>query len=199
MALSLYILAYLCFLTTPVPPIGSVTLEYHVVARGDTVGTLTINKTTGQNLIEYRSVNDTKVRFIKTFHLQDELTATFEKGKLIRSEVTALLNGNTHKHTRITYHDNTYQVFSEGEAIDSFPDPVHASIIQIYFEEPTHVDAVFSERFAEWYPIKQVSGNPPVYELDKKGKPNRYHYKNGRMAYAELGTRLISTELRLKD
>ena len=199
MTLSLWILPCLFFLSTPDPPTGSVTLEYNVIARGDTIGVLTVKKITGPDQTEYHSVNETKVRFIKTFHLQDELTATFEKGKLVSSEVTALLNGNTHKHTRVAYHDSRYKVFSEGEAIDSFPDPVHASIIQIYFEEPTHVDAVFSERFAEWYPIKQVSDDPIVYELDKKGKPNLYHYHNGRMVYAELGTRLISTELRLRE
>ena len=199
MTLSSWILSCFFFLITSEPPSGSVTLEYDVIARGDTVGILTVIKTTGTNQIEYNSVNETKVRFIKTFHLQDELTATFEKGKLISSEVTALLNGNIHKHTRIAYRDNTYKVFSEGETIDSFPDPVYASIIQIYFEEPSHLDAVFSERFAEWYSIEQVSANPPVYELDKKGKPNLYHYRNGRMVYAELGTRLISTELRLRE
>lgn len=199
MTLSLWILSCLLFLSTTDPPPGSVTLEYNVIARGDTIGILTVNKTTRPNQTKYHSVNETKVRFIKMFHLQDELTATFEKGKLISSEVTALLNGNTHKHTRVTYHDSNYKVFSEGKAIDSFQDPVHASIIQIYFEEPTHVNSVFSERFAEWYSIKQVSDDPIVYELDKKGKPNRYHYKNGLMVYAELGTRLISTELRLRE
>jgi hypothetical protein len=199
MTLSLWILSCLFFLIAPEPPTGSVALEYNVIARGDTVGILTVVKTTGPDQTEYHSVNETKVRFIKTFHLQDELTATFKEGKLINSEVTALLNGNTHKHTRISYRDSTYKVFSEGEAIDSFPDPVYASIIQIYFEEPTQIDAVFSERFAEWYSIEQVSNNPPVYELDKKGKPNLYHYHNGRMVYAELGTRLISTELRLRE
>jgi len=186
-------------LATSEPSVRTEILEYDVVARGDTVGSLLVEQTIRPNRTEYRSVNDTKVRFIKTFHLQDELTATFEKGKLIGSEVTALLNGNTHKHTRVAYENGSYQVFSEGDEIDTFQDPVHASIIQIYFEEPTKIDAVFSERHAEWYSIKQLPDNPTVYELDKKGKPNLYHYRNGRMVYAELGTRLISTELRLRE
>jgi len=201
MTLSFLILPWIVLLSVP-PPLSaprSESFEYDVIASGDTIGSMTVTRTIRGNKTEYRSVNNSQKRIIKLFELDHELSAHYLDDQLVESEVTVMLNGNLRNHTRITYHDGTYQVFEEEEQKETITQPIHFTAVQLYFREPIGVDAIFSEQFATWHTIEPVEGSPHVYELHKKGKSTIYHYQNGLVVYAELGTRLISTEIRIKE
>lgn len=174
-------------------------LHYTVMGKGDSIGYLTVQREVHGDRIRYRSLNETQVSMLKSFHIRHELEAVYEADILRYSEVIVQVNNNQHHHSEIKWDGNQYLVYKEGEKTDSIQKPVQFSSIHLYFHEPKEHTHVFSEQFGMWQPIDRVAEASSEYILDKKKNKNKYRYQNGRMTYAEMGHWLMSTELHLSD
>lgn len=188
----------LWLLTMPTAPKKQV-LHYTVMGKGDSIGYLTVQREVHGNRIRYRSLNETQVSMLKSFHIRHELEAIYEDDMLQYSEVIVQVNDNQHHHSEIKWDGKQYTIYKEGKKADSIQKPVHFSSIHLYFHEPRNRKHVFSEQFGRWQPIDPAGNSVSEYILDKKKNKNKYRYHNGRMTYAEMGHWLMSTELHLSD
>ncbi len=168
-------------------------MEYDIVWLGK-VGKLKISKTTDAKFVHIETDSEVKIPFFKLNWITN---VNFVNGQLQSSNYRQLLNDKQKEVMEINQiSDSAWQVIpGEGEkkAIE-IHHPFYVS--QLYFTEPTDVDHVFSERFAQTLELIN-HGNGHYKLLLPDDNHCEYFYENGhcKLVKAKNGSKTIKMVL----
>lgn len=93
-------------------------------------------------------------------------------------------------------HNNYTVKFSDGKE-KVVTDAINNSSIMLYFEEPKHIERVFSEQLGNFNRLIKVKEG--IYKMiNQKGNENLYYYTKGKLDSIEVDSGMVSFEMRVK-
>lgn len=171
--------------------------EYQIFKGNKPIGNILTNKIEKGSLTEFSIESNATFRIIFEFSTQFKFETSFSDGKLCRSFTKNMLNDSERESTEITWESGKYKITKDNDEV-SFLDikrPQYA-MANLYYQEPVEVHEVFSERFGEYLPIKNIGSKQ--YELTlPDGKTNIYTYKDGRCSEVKVNHMLATLYFKL--
>lgn len=152
-------------------------LTYDVIRNGSRMGTTVVGRTVDGGLVSYALNTKTSFRVLLSFDVVYDLQETFDHDILVEGTSYSTLNGSMQKETSIKKQEGGYQL-----VIDHVPTRINdlsirQSVSQVYFQEPTDGQEVFSAYFARYLPFRKLGDH--MYLLVSPDGKNTYHYENG--------------------
>jgi hypothetical protein len=133
---------------------------------------------------------NTKVDLIAfSVYVESEVKVVKENGVLIYSECYRNANRGTESIVAEIKKvgPKSYQVKRNGEEFKIEGKTISYCIVDLYFEEPSKQVEVFSDMYAEFLKIEEIS--PHKYKLSSpKSKDTYYTYENGELTTVEVET-----------
>ena len=194
---SLKLLAFVFFLTFPALAISQ-TVLYDIVIAGRTVGTVKV-------------IQDEANKENPKLRIDAEVSVPFYSGSLrsenqyvdgvLKTSVTDYRVNGRKKEKVLTSKaaSNQYQVdfFGSDEDFEKRKDLRHGifkTIVNLYYEEPVNVSAVYSEKYGQMCKVEKV-GEGRYGVVMPNGKRTIYSYKDGKCM--EVAVELAGVKLRM--
>lgn len=156
--------------------------SYIINLRGDKIGEISATKTVENGKTSYLVISDVTFKVLwKSYNRKTEHNLLIENDRIKKSYSGIYMNKTKEDSASMEYLDNGYKCFK-------FPDKhfnmENADIsyfsAKMYFEEPTNIKSVFSERFLEYCPIEPLGDHKYKLSLPN-GKENIYTYADGKL------------------
>ncbi|MEM6348407.1 MAG: DUF6134 family protein [Bacteroidota bacterium] len=159
-------------------------IVFDVIDDGDTVGLMTVKRSTLGEKTHLESDGIITVSLIWTFELRNRYYANFEDGKLVNSKVRNSRNDDLTAQADGTLSEERYLNTVDGEK-RSVPAGIDYILLSMYFDEPVGRTQAYSERQGVYLPIKALGNHQ--YELTTyAGRPAIYTYVEGRCEQIQL-------------
>lgn len=140
------------------------------------IGDMTVIREIKQNQVYYDIKSKVEFRILFSFTVDYQSQSEYKDGRLIKEFTHNQLNGASQKKSTIWFDGEKYTLDLNG--IRSYETgSITFSVAAIYYNEPTHLQKVFSPQFARYLKFKQI--NEHQYELDSPDGVNTYTYLNG--------------------
>ena len=154
-------------------------LTYSIFVGDDPVGQLTATESSylGKAIV----VNiDSKltINFLGSIVIESHQTAYFQRRVLQEAEQIITRNGKLKEQCVVKRQPSGYQIRRKGENDQTVMGDLTFTMGQLYHHEPKGVSQVFSERFGEYCPVKEVGVSQYSITLPN-GSVNRYTYQQG--------------------
>lgn len=172
-------------------------LYYDVVKGNKSVGNLIVTKKklpTGA--VKYNIKSDVSLKILFTFNVEFVAEEIFENGRLVDGDAVSTLNGRTQKDSHISKKGQGVIIKLNGSDYDHSEQEVTYSVPMLYFEEPGHREAIFSQQFARYLTVKHMDGE---YILDSPDGYNYYSYKNGICQEVKVNRDFATFYFKLKE
>ena len=174
------------------------TLQYDIVKGSKTIGTILATKSTLNNESKYELTSSVSFRFIGEISIKSVFKTHFTDDVLTYAFSENLLNDKQKEFSEIQWDGNQYhvQLKKENKTIEN--EKITYSMLSLYYQEPKHVQQVFSERFAEYCQIKEIETDK--YELTlPDGNKNYYYYQDGICTRVEVERTLMDVAFILQE
>jgi hypothetical protein len=152
------------------------TLRYDVVKGSKTLGEMIVKREINGTTEEISFESDVTFRLLFAFNLKFSQYEKFTNGKINWGKALSLLNGRTQKDSKIVTSDKGQMLTLDGVTV-KINEPILYSVSQIYYDEPTDGQKVFSQQFGQFLVFKKVGEHK--YVLGSPDGDNYYSYKNG--------------------
>ncbi len=153
-------------------------IVFDVMDDEDTVGVMTVKRSTAGDQTHLESDGLITVSLIWTFELRNRYYANFKEGKLVDSKVRNTRNDDLTGEADGVISGERYLNTVDGEK-RSVPAGIDYILLSMYFEEPVGRTQAYSERQGVYLPIKALGEHK--YELTTyAGRPAIYTYVDGR-------------------
>ena len=171
--------------------------KYEIYKGNKPIGNILTKKLQKGDYTEYIIESNATFRIIFEFSTQFKFEASFLNGKLCRSFTKNMLNDSERESTEITWENGKYKLVKDNEEVSflEIKRPEYA-MANLYYQEPTEVSEVFSERFGEYLPIKSMGKKQSELTLPD-GKTNIYTYENGRCSEVKVNHMLATLYFKL--
>lgn len=154
------------------------TISFSVMRNDKSLGTITIQKTTRDELTIYKANNNFQFRFLKKFDIKALESAVFKSQKLIFSEVKRSINGKSHPVVRLEFREGKYLTKKGEHKLELPGTPITSNLLQLYFTEPTPGSRVYCDNQRSFATVRELSEG--CYRVDMpNGAHNTFYYKNG--------------------
>ena len=173
-------------------------LVYDGYKGDDHIGSMTVTrKKSGDNWI-YTSDAKVSVSFLLSFDLQFTYKAVFANGKLVSSWIKNYRDGKLTDHSSGELMGPDFHIMHNGDKKVLYKANIDYCILKSYFEEPIGRKEIFSERWGEYIPAKEIEKGKYQVKLPN-GNTNYFTYKNGTCKELELNHMLASVRFVLRD
>jgi hypothetical protein len=171
-------------------------LRYDILHNGEIKGALSLYQNTVGNTTHIKIESLVKTRFIIRINVESIEEAIFQDGILIFSSLHRIINGNESVNQQIQAKGPNYKM-TGGTVIKNLPDyPIYYSILSLYYQEPTHINRVYSDNFNQYVQVSRVAANK--YKISfPNGNYNYYTYKNGICTTVDINQTFYSIQFRL--
>lgn len=154
------------------------TLIYDVIKGGKNIGTMTVDRHNKNGQWTYSVDSKVNVSVMITVRLSFLLESVFSGNQMISSSSKYIRDDKLKEASYVSWADNKYHINQDNERSVLENERINHCLSSIYFNEPTNVRRVFSERFAAFLDIKPTERHH--YELTlPNGRKNIYTYENG--------------------
>lgn len=173
-------------------------LTYEILWKDDSIGFLKAEKRPVKNFIKYNIHSDVSVKFIAKVDMSYHFENFFSNGVLVKGTSSNFVNEKKRSSSSIKWNGKQYLAYLDGDEVSVPNRPIKTSMTSLYYKEPVGLKEIFSERFAEFCSINEVS--PHKYELTlPNGKKNYYTYKDGICTLVEVNHSIATFYFKLKN
>jgi len=155
-----------------------VLLVYTINFNGMEVGSLKVYRKSAHTTFYYSFISQVDYTFVKHFDIRFDIQSCFKEGNLVESYFCHKVNGATKSDCKLEKEDKGYKVTTGERAYKLLTNSVKYSITTLYFQEPLKIRKVFSERYAQFLPIKKLEGHQYVIIMPG-GRENYYKFSEG--------------------
>ncbi|SDG20413.1 hypothetical protein SAMN04487996_11660 [Dyadobacter soli] len=154
---------------------------FDVVMAGHTIGSVKVLQHDGaERLLRKRIEAEFSVPFYTGSFVSEN---RFENGALHSSSTEQIVNGKRREHTVTTRVASQHYRFDLAEksapaSKRDIAEPIAYTITGLYYQEPTQVQAVYSEKFGAMCRIRKIENGSYVVQLPN-GKESVYSYRDG--------------------
>ncbi|PWT77910.1 MAG: hypothetical protein C5B59_02780 [Bacteroidetes bacterium] len=174
------------------------TIHYTVYHNGSEQGTLRLYENVESNIVRIRIESDVKMRILVMISVQTIEEAIFEKGILVSSYLSRIVNGNEKVKQQVQATGFSYQL-KERSGTSQLPYyPIRASILWLYYTEPVGLREVFSDNFQKYVPVEKVDSCRYRVKFPN-GHENYYTYHNGVCTKVEVDQSLFHLDFVLNE
>lgn len=180
-----------------IPNLPLDSINYDLFVDDEMIGEFCVVKRLGEDsTIVYTGKSDVDYKLLFSFHISFLYASTFSnKGELKKSTFTYLMNDDVKESNWINCVGDKCYVYEDNQVKKIIDNQVSVTGVQLYFEEPTGKEFVFSERFCDSYEMEKEGDR--VYKVDfPGGSTNRYHYKDGICYKVEINSIFSDMEFR---
>lgn len=157
------------------------TASFEIVVLGLKIGTLTAQKTSGEDSLLYSVDSRVKFWFFGDVDLKFLTRSHFKGGKILKTFSESKTNRGFFD-SKVNWTGAHYQVDSKSYKYanrTSLKGPLSWCSSKLFFHEPSGQELFLSEVYGVSAPIKKIG--PSVYEIEVEGNTNQYHYKSGKL------------------
>lgn len=152
--------------------------HYNILHNGDIKGTMVLHQQINGNRVCLKLESEVKTRFLIKVTVKSFEEAIFENGIMIYSSLCRIVNGDEKINQQIQATGINYK-FTAKNKITTLPTyPINHSILWLYYQEPVHVDRIYSDNYQQYVDIKKT-GESKYRVSFPNGNVNYYNYKNG--------------------
>ena len=163
---------------------------FEVIYRGQAIGNLfALEKPNTKGIIRDLRTNTDVDLFAFSVHVESEVKMLKKEGKLLLSSCYRHANRGTEEILAQIKKigPKEYTVKRNGEEFKLENKEISYCTVDLYFNEPKGIDAVFSSMFADFLKLEEIE--PNRYKLSSpKSKDTYYTYKNGELILVEIDT-----------
>jgi hypothetical protein len=170
------LLTYVFVSWLAITSVNAQVLKYDVMKGSKNLGLMTVKRTINGSVEEIKIESEVTYKILFSFTVKYNMYEKFTRGDLNWGKALSTLNGRTQKDSKIVKAKTGYDLTLDGVTANLESD-IEYSISQIYFEEPSDGQEVFSQQFAQYLSFKKVGKNK--YLLSSPDGDNYYTYTNG--------------------
>ncbi|WP_143017138.1 DUF6134 family protein [Catalinimonas alkaloidigena] len=173
-------------------------LIYDVVKGDKVIGQLRSNRHGGPEQVAYLMESTVTFRVIFEVQVDYFLECSFKDGKLVKSVTRNLVNDDVRNQSQVFWNGSQYKVVCDDDTRMLDHPGIRHNMASIYYEEPQHITQVFSERYGEFLPLRNVRAG--LYEMTlPDGQVNLYQYEDGVCTEVTVQNRLATIYFRLRE
>ena len=165
---------------------------------GDPIGSIQTTRTQSGNMTHIKANTEVSVRVLFKIDLVYLFNTTFVNGLFSKSDTKNTTNGNVREYSKVKWDGVKYQTeVNEKKKVVSLARAKYTTL-SMYYQEPTNVREVFSERFATYCKLRPLGNR--VYELTlPNGNKNHYKYQNGKCTEITAHTTMATLKFKLRS
>lgn len=163
------------------------TLSYTVFKGSDKIGKINISRTTKNNQTVYFFESNVKLRVILSIEVYDRMKVIFKGNQMVQADLYRTLNGKVKVNNSAIWNGKHYDLKNTDNESDILSTPIHLTTANLYYNEPSNVAAVFSEKFQKMIPIAHTGDKKYTLKLPN-GNRTTYSYANGVCNMVEADT-----------
>lgn len=176
-------------------------LNYLIYNNDNEIGEISAEKFLKEGVTNYVLQTDVSTKKLISIEAKYILKTKYKDKRLVYSFMRNYTNGKEQSYAELLWNGKYYQIsqtHKEGdhEKLEGI-DEINYSVARLYFDEPLEHDSVFSEKFANFFPLTQVDDHS--FELKLPDGRNIYHYENGICVKAEIYNFLASLVFKLQQ
>lgn len=151
--------------------------NFIIKRNGNVIGHLSVSlKEEGdQTFLKITSKVDT--RFLFRLQVETEDIAHFKNGRLIRSGVNRIVNGDEKEPKETQWIHNVYEVRA-GHKTRRIAQPIYDNMMLLYVREPVNLSQIYSDNFQCFLPVRKKGENQYAILLPD-GNRNEYYFEKG--------------------
>ncbi|MDQ3537071.1 MAG: hypothetical protein M3421_15750 [Bacteroidota bacterium] len=173
-------------------------LNYTILWKNDSIGFLKANRGPSNNFVKYNIQSDVSVRFLAKVDMVYKFENIYSNGVLVKGTSSNFVNDKKRSFTLIKWDGKNYTAQVDDDEVSVPNKPIKFSMTSLYYKEPIGLNEIFSERFAVYCAINEIS--PHKYELTlPNGKKNYYTYKDGICTLVEVNHAIATFYFKLQD
>jgi len=156
--------------------------SYTINLRGDKIGEISATKIENDNATSYLVLSDVTFKVLwKSYNRTTEHNLLIQDNRIKKSYSGIYMNNTKEDSAAMEYLDKTYKCYEFPDNHFELEDlDITYFTAKMYFEEPTNIKSVFSERFLEYCPLEALGDHKYKLSLPN-GKDNIYTYANGEL------------------
>lgn len=156
--------------------------SYTIILRGDKIGEISATKIETENQTSYLVISDVTFKVLwKSYNRKTEHNLIIENDRIKKSYSGIYMNQNKEDSASMEYLNKAYKCYKYPDEHFELSDiDISYFSAKMYFEEPTNITSVFSERFLEYCPLEPLGDHKYKLSLPN-GKDNIYTYADGKL------------------
>ncbi|MEO1054194.1 MAG: DUF6134 family protein [Bacteroidota bacterium] len=180
----LHLIVWLLIIFVSIQKVDAQTNSYSISHGGKEIGEITASllQHGTKRTYEVKSNVDFKVLW-KNYNRKTSNFVVFDGLNLIHSISDVYMNDDLQDSTRIDVRQNKYECYrypDEQFEMNDFKG-LNFSTVQLYFQEPTGIGRIYSERFLDYCILEKIGNHKYKLRLPN-GKVNLYTYREGRLS-----------------
>jgi hypothetical protein len=153
-------------------------LSYNVIRKGANVGNMKITSTTSTAGQLFFIESNVQVWILVTIKIANIQSDFFKNGVLQKASIIRTVNGSTKMNNNIMQVPGGYITMDKSGDTTMIKGDIKHTIANLYFNEPTHGNPIYSENFLKFLTVKKIGQH--MYEIQMPdGNKNVYTYQNG--------------------
>lgn len=170
------------------------TLNFTIINKDKTIGTLKATKVVNGSKTYYQSITAIKTRVIKEIEVDYKYDVVFEDNLLKKASVIIGVDDKPYADIITNRADQTYLITKNKKKESVIENAIHYATIVLYFKEPIGIDSCYSEQDGSFNTIVPL-GNHVYKKVNAKKHENVYYYESGYLQKAEIDGGLIKFEI----
>lgn len=163
--------------------------RFRVLKGNEQVGVLQVERKINGTQTVCTLTSFAEFDFLLAIRVDETITDVFENGSLHNSSHQRHINGDLKVNHTVKRNESGYRVVDQSDRVRDLDDSIRASVLSLYFEEPTHGSWVYSQNFRRMLKVYQTA--PHRYGMDlPNGGTTRYTYEHGALTSVESDTYL---------
>lgn len=195
----LLFIGILYFSNSSAEPVSTQMAIYDIFKGDKSIGTVQAEKITlSDGSQRYLLESEVAFSFLGRHTLRYTFNTHYQKGLLTFAEAKNLLNQKLRDSSRVQWDGHRYLINTDGSQSVLENTPISYSVSSMYYLEPDGVSQAFSERFAQFCPIRKLA--PGKYELTMPdGRKNIYYYEKGVCQRVEVSMMLADLVIKRRS
>lgn len=160
-------------------------LQFFVVLKGDTIGTLNLVKEEQQELTKIKVSSIVKTKMFISIRVNTDEESLYRNGVLVYSQVNRKVNNREPVMKKTKREFNGYQLIEGDKYKWLASKDIRTNIISLYFNEPRSIDSVYCDNHQKWAVVQKRS-NICYRVVMPDGNYNDFYYSKGVCTRVEI-------------
>lgn len=169
------------------------TLQYNVLNRGNSVGTMQYTQQKNGNKVTHKVTSDVQMRLLVNVKINVQEVSHFVSGKLVSSAVKRYQNDKEKVNKETKEGSGGYITGDDGKLITKRP--IVFNVMMLYEKEPVKVDEVYSDNFQQFLKIEPLGNHAYKMKLPEGNNYNIYTYNKGVCSKVEVFNGMYNVEM----
>ena len=173
---------------------------FEISALGKKIGSSTVSSYVEGEDIHYLTKSLLEVNLlIKKIRMKVENNTCYRAGKLHKSEVKVIVNGDLHTSSLIKWMGRQYSILVDGKTLKPEDKSISYSGSLLYFKEPKNIRRAFSESSGIYMPVKELKKGQYQVTDPHNDRDTIHYYENGQLVKLVVKHPLVNVYMHLRE